>query len=329
MEIARGIHRIVAPLGERFNALYLLVGERGSLLIDTGLAPDVEGTLLPYLDSIGHPRERVRYAINTHSDFDHMGGNGALRAAIPSVVLMCGELDRPMIEDVERMIDRRYGEFAADHGMDDTDETKDFIRGVAASTPVDIGLVGGERIGLDDDWHVEVLHTPGHSWGSVSVWDPRSRALMVGDAVLWNAVLLGNGDPAFPPTYRYLSTYVASAARLEGMAAELLLTSHYPVRRGPEVAEFLAETRAYTERVDAALAGALQARPHTLRELTEELGASMGGWPAPASAYLCYPFLGHLERMQEFGLVEALRRDDRDGILEYRWAGAGGGEGRA
>ncbi|CAN5692369.1 MBL fold metallo-hydrolase [soil metagenome] len=322
MEIAPGIHRIVAPLGERFNALYLLAGSEASLLVDTGLGPDVEGTLLPYLDSIGHPRERLRYAINTHSDFDHTGGNRALREVIPSVLLMCGELDRPMVEDIERMIGRRYGEFATDHGIDDSDETREYIRSVAPGAPVDVGLTGGERLHLGDGWRVEVLHTAGHSWGSVSLWDPRSRALIIGDAVLWNAVLLATGEAAFPPTYRYLSTYLATIARLEGLGAEWLLTSHYPVRQGPGVAEFLAESRAYTERVDAVLAEDLQVGPRTLRELTERLGPGLGEWPEAASAYLSYPLLGHLERMLEFGLVITGRRD---GLLEYRWIGTAGG----
>jgi len=322
MEIAQGIHRIVAPLGERFNALFLLVGSRASLLVDTGLDPDIEGTLLPYLDSIGHPRERLRFAINTHSDFDHTGGNRALRDAIPSILLMCGELDRPMVEDIERMINRRYGEFAADHGIDDAEETKAYIRSVAPGVPVDVGLTGGERLHLGDGWLVEVLHTAGHSWGSVSVWDPRSRALIVGDGVLWNAVLLASGEPAFPPTYRYLSTYQATIARMEGLDADWLLTSHYPVRQGAGVAEFLAESRTYTERVDAALAAELEAGPRTLRELTERLGPGLGGWPEAASIYLAYPLLGHLERMVEFGRVTTGRRD---GLLEYRWVGATGG----
>jgi glyoxylase-like metal-dependent hydrolase (beta-lactamase superfamily II) len=295
----------VAPLGERFNALYLLTGADRALLVDTGLAADPEGTLVPYLDGLGLPHDRLRYAINTHSDFDHTGGNRSIKSLFPSVVLACGELDRPMIDDLERMIERRYGEFAGPHGLDDTDATKEFIRQNAGDTPVDLGLTGGERIHLGDGWSVEVLHTPGHSWGSVSVWDARSRALVIGDAVLWNAVLLSDGNPAFPPTYRYTSTYLATIQRLQGMDIDLLLTSHYQVQQGSDVAEFLAESRAFVDRVDSELVTELGRGQRTLMQLTEALGPRLGTWPEGASQYLCYPLLGNLERLAEFGRVVA------------------------
>jgi glyoxylase-like metal-dependent hydrolase (beta-lactamase superfamily II) len=319
MEIAPGIHRIVAPLGERSNALYLLSGDHAALLVDTGVAGDIAGTVLPAMNVAGIAPEHVRVVIDTHSDVDHMGDNAGVRAHLPDAVLCCGELDRPMVEDVERMIAERYGEFAADHHIDDTDETKAWFRSVAASVPVDIGLVGGERIRLGADWVVEVLHTPGHSWGSVSIWDPRSRSVIVGDAVLGSAVPLSDGTAAFPPTYRYLEPYLATIGALEDLDAQRLLTSHYPVAEGAAVAGFLAESRAFTERLDAALRSELARGPRTLEALTQALGREVGTWPDAASPYLCYPLLGHLERSVAAGAVRVGRRDGR---LEYGLAGA-------
>jgi len=36
-EVAHGIHRVEAPLGDRYVCLYLLAGEEAALLVDTGL----------------------------------------------------------------------------------------------------------------------------------------------------------------------------------------------------------------------------------------------------------------------------------------------------
>ena len=78
MEIAHGIHRIEAPLGERFIAIYLLIGDRASLLVDTGIASSIADAVLPYMASQGIAPEKIRYVVSTHCDFDHVGGTPQL-----------------------------------------------------------------------------------------------------------------------------------------------------------------------------------------------------------------------------------------------------------
>ena len=101
-EVARGIHRIEAPLGDRFVACYLVLGRETALLVDTGVATMPSGSILPYAEAIGLPPERIRWAVVTHADVDHMGGDAALAAAVPGVTLIAHEADRVLIEDVGR-----------------------------------------------------------------------------------------------------------------------------------------------------------------------------------------------------------------------------------
>ena len=51
-EIAPGLHRIEAPLGERFVACYLITGGRAAVLFDTGVAATPGNDLFfqPHLD---------------------------------------------------------------------------------------------------------------------------------------------------------------------------------------------------------------------------------------------------------------------------------------
>ena len=317
MEIAPGIHRIEAPLGDRFVAVYLLVGADDALLIDTGMDDTPRTYIAPYLDAINVPLSKIRYVLTSHADFDHTAGNASLRELVPDALLLCHALDQPMVEDIDVMIRDRYGEFAADHGIDETDETKAFIRANSRHVPVNVTVQGGETIRLGADWQVEVLHTPGHSRGHLSIYDPRNNNLIICDATLWNAVLRKNGTPAFPPTYRYVETYVASMNRFRAMRVVQLLTSHYPLYRGAGVAEFLAESRAYVDRVDQALLDELggTAIPLTMRELCTVLGPKLGEWPAEASIYLVNPFQGHLERLVQYGTVRTGRRD---GLMTYQ-----------
>lgn len=316
MEVAPRIHRIEAPFMGRFVCLYLLTGDRHALLIDTGTDAMPQQVLAPYLKRIGLDPARIRYVLNSHCDFDHVAGNGAVRELCPDAVFMCHALDRAMTEDIEAMIRDRYCEFEADHGISDGDEAKQFVRANSRTIPMDLLLRGGESLRLGEDWWVEVLHTPGHSHGHVSVLDESSRSLILCDATLYNAVLLADGKPAFPPTYRYVDTYVATMERFMGLQVEALLTSHYPVYRGTAVAEFLGESRAFVDRVDAALARELQGGTRTLKELTESLSPRLGEWPETSAPFLAYPLLGHLERMVQYGLAQTGRRDGR---LTYRW----------
>lgn len=317
MEIAPGIHRIEAPLGERFVAVYLLVEKDDALLIDTGMDDTPQRYIAPYLDQIGVAPNRIRYVLTSHADFDHTAGNRSLQEMAPGALFLCHALDQAMVEDIELMITDRYGEFAADHGIDETEESKQFIRNSSRHVPVNVTVSGGETIRLGSQWQVEVLHAPGHSRGHLSVYDARSQTLIICDATLGNAVLFKNGNPAFPPTYRYVDTYVATMNRFRGMAVKTLLTSHYPIYTGAGVAEFLAESRAYVDRVDQALLTAIAgaATPPTMRELCTTLGPQLGEWPDAASIYLVNPFQGHLERLVQYGVVTTERRD---GLMTYQ-----------
>lgn len=315
MQIAPGIHRIEAPLGERFVAMHLLVGDDCALLFDTGMDRMPYDYVLPYLDQIGISPTQIHYVLTSHADFDHTAGNASMKEIAPGAIFLCHALDQAMIEDVETLIRDRYSEFEADHGLGETDKSKAYIREQSRHVPVDIALTGGEKIRLGADWQVEVLHTPGHSRGHVTIWDPRSATLIICDATLYNAVLFKNGKPAFPPTYRYVDAYVATMNRFAGIPAQTMLTSHYPIYRGVQIAEFIAESRAYVERVEQTILQALaDGEPRTMRQLIEQTARSLGEWPESASIYLMHPFAGHLERLVQYGVLKTGRRD---GLLTY------------
>jgi glyoxylase-like metal-dependent hydrolase (beta-lactamase superfamily II) len=316
MEIRPGLHRIPAPLGERFVALYLLLGTEHGLLIDTGIRESVTDTLLPYLAAQGIGVDRITWAITTHCDFDHTGGSGAVRAVAPHVLFLAHADDRAMTEDVEALIEGRYGEFRDTDGFDDPPELTAHIREVTQLVGVDRAVTHGEELDLGGRT-VRILHVPGHSPGHLAVHDAANGALLIGDATLGATVMTSDGRPAFPPTYRDVDPYLASISLFESLAPELLLTAHYPVYEGDGVGEFLRESRAYVARVDEVVLQELERRsaPVATLDLVHATAGRLGAWGAAASEYLIFPMTGNLERLEAQGRV----RSDRSGSLRT-WA---------
>ncbi len=323
MEVAPGIHRIEVPLGERvlclYLCLYLLAGEERALLVDTGQDSTPREHLLPALSSLGLGPRQIRYVLITHSDWDHQGGNVSIRELAPYALLMCHELDRPLIESIDWLIDRRYGEFWKEHRIGEAEDTKAWIRkNNRSETLIDVTLAGGEEILLGEDWRVQVWHVPGHSTGHLSIYDPKSRAAIIADAALWNCVPTRDGKPSLPPTYRYVEAYLSTLRFFEHMPIKTLLTSHYPVLEGPAVAEFLTESRAFADRLEFLLRHELTntSGARTTRDLVDTLSSGLGSWPAEAGIYLVYPLVGHLERLLKFGIIEKV---SANGIAAWKW----------
>ncbi len=321
LEVADGIHRIEAPLGERYVACYLVVGAETALLLDTGVAASPLGSILPYARGIGLDPGRIRWAVASHCDVDHMGGDAAFMAAVPGATLVAHAADQALIEDVERIVEQRYREFAADHAIDIDGGMVAWCHDVAQAAPVGLALGGPAWVDLGDR-RVELLPTPGHSPGSLSVWDERTRAALTSDAVLGSTLHLADGRPAFPPTYRHPGPYRATIAELERRDPAWLLTAHEPVMDRAAGRAFLAQSREFADRLEAEALEALQERPRTTWELIEVLAPRVGPWDRPAWVFLANGLVGHLEELAEQGVIERLPGQP------VRWRSKQGGGGR-
>jgi glyoxylase-like metal-dependent hydrolase (beta-lactamase superfamily II) len=318
MEIAPGIHRIKCLFGVgRMVYVHLLIGDDAAMLVDTGCAHNPAQEILPYMESIGFDPQRLTYILISHSDIDHQGGNAPMKVAAPQAILMCHNLDRPWVEDTEALIRGRYSQFESDHGIGYGEAGKQGIRAGCLSRPLDMTLTGGESFRLSRDWTVEAVHTPGHTWGHTALYDPRSRTLISGEATMWNAILDDQWQPAMPPTYCYVDTYLATQDRLLSMEIDLLASAHWPLQSGAAVAEFISESRNYCLHVEGALLGfARRSGGFTLRQAVETVGPTLGRWPAAANQDFSYGMAGNLESLTKRGLLLVDR--DQDGMVVWR-----------
>ena len=108
------------------------------------------------------------FIINTHGHVDHIGANNKVRARYPEAALCIHALDAPMLgrpsTNLSFFVGGSYKSVAADRLLEDGDEL-----------PLD-GIV------------LKVLHTPGHTPGSISLHAARQHVCFTGDLLFAGSV---------------------------------------------------------------------------------------------------------------------------------------------
>ena len=199
------------------DANLLLVHGRQPALVDSGFVGHADETAAWVRAHAGH----VALVVNTHWHSDHVGGNALLQAAGAGIAASAPD--------------------AAGHrpprpGLLPSGVPRPARRPYTVDEPLDDGQV--LRLG-DADW--QVVRTPGHTPGHLSLWQPEERLLVVGDAlsdydVGWVNLALDGPDAA--------ATALASLHRLVDLAPRVLLPAHGPIPADPGAALAAALRRA-------------------------------------------------------------------------------------
>jgi glyoxylase-like metal-dependent hydrolase (beta-lactamase superfamily II) len=217
---------------DRFVYSYVIAGETITL-IDTGVAGS-ENAIFSYLRSIGRDPREITLIILTHSHPDHIGAAKAIRDQTGCTV-MAHPAVRGWIEDVEIQNRER--------------PVPGFSSLVGGSVTVDHELEDGDVIDPDGTGtnEIQVLHTPGHSAGSLSLLLPAEGALFSGDAIPVYGDL---------PVYDYAGRSARSVKRLRAIRnLRVLLSAWDEPRTGDAVYEQMDRALAYLqESHDAVLA---------------------------------------------------------------------------
>lgn len=312
MEIAANIHRIPCTFGgTRVVFVHLLIGTESSMLVDTACAHNPQQDILPYMEKIGFDPKDLTYIMISHSDLDHQGGNQPMKDAAPQALVMCHKLDLAWVESTDALIKGRYMQFDEPHGFITPDEAIAEIHADTLSSPIDMTLEGGETFRLSPDWYLEAIHTPGHTWGHLAIYDPDSQTMIAGEAALWNAILDVDWKPVLPPTYCYVDTYLATLDRLISMDIEIFSPAHWRLQKGSDVGDFLRESRNYCLHVERKLLDfAKSYGTFTLKEAIQEVGPAVSSWGEDGNGLLTFPFNGNLQSLVQRGQLIQERNED-------------------
>jgi glyoxylase-like metal-dependent hydrolase (beta-lactamase superfamily II) len=232
-QVASGVYRLGS---ERVN--FYFVEEAGRVtIVDAGLSGYWE-QLEPGLAQIGRGLGDVVAVVLTHAHSDHTGIAGRLHERGLPVLLHPDdhELLKTGKEPWKRegsalsvlAHPRAYGFFGH------------MVRNGALKPPhIDdpVPIADGDE--LDVPGRPRVVHTPGHTPGHCALYFERQRVLFAGDLICtWHPVLGRLGPQVMPAAFNVSSEQsLASLARIEGLAADVVLPGHgEPWADGPAAA---------------------------------------------------------------------------------------------
>jgi hydroxyacylglutathione hydrolase len=139
--------------------VYTMIGEHHVFIIDTYLGPSY---LEPVLDSLKDFRKnRKTVVINTHYDWDHIWGN----SAFPQGLFIAHEEFPKQLEL---------------HFEEQLKTNQEYVRD-NITIPIPNITFSHKMTFIGEG--IEIFHSPGHTSDSISIYDAKDEALIVGDNV--------------------------------------------------------------------------------------------------------------------------------------------------
>lgn len=193
-----------------------LVGEPDGLTLIDAAHPWSANLIVGAIELIGRPLRRI---VVTHGHPDHAGAAAEL-AAKTGAVVMAHEAEFPYLQGKRSM--------AHDDGYWLSSLLLRSAKGVGALDPPPIEhlqpIADGELVG-----RLQVVYTPGHTPGSISLWAETEKAIFCGDNIVYFLNALRLGMPMFTLD---LEKQNKSLQRYAELPAQLLLSGHGPAYSG-------------------------------------------------------------------------------------------------
>jgi len=323
MQVVPGIHQLRLPvpgLGDLLavNA-YLIEGENGCLLVDTGWnTHQTYSALERQLAEIGLTTDDVNLIVITHFHPDHYGLAGRLVETSGAKVALHG-IEKAFIDarylKMDRLLDQTANMLRF-HGVPETElprlqKASLGVRQYVAPINPDVTLDGGENITFGG-FHFQVIWTPGHSPGHICLHDSEKKLLISGDHVL---------PSTFPNVGLHpqsgddpLGHYLRSLDVVEALNVDLVLPAHEQVFTN--LGERISEIRQHHHSRRSAISQVLENGPKTAYEVSRQIPWILNGvtksfeeLPALDKRLAVMSALAHLEPLCSSGQAERIAGD--------------------
>lgn len=237
MQITRHVHAIKIPFTlignsgeriERFVHSYLIYG-RDVCLVDCGVAAS-ENIIFDHMKATGRDPNKISLIVQTHSHADHTGSTPAIKKLTGCKVAA----HRDAVEWIEHL--DIQAKIRPVPGFEN-------ISG--GPVKVDEILEDGDIIELDDVLSLKVMHTPGHSKGSISLILLPDNVLFTGDAL----PLVGD-----IPIYEDVEQVLSSLRRVKDIDnIEALLSSWDDLVKGEDAYRYIDDCIDHVHRIHEAV----------------------------------------------------------------------------
>jgi glyoxylase-like metal-dependent hydrolase (beta-lactamase superfamily II) len=217
-EVLPGLYQVRT----RGSRAYLAVDGKDITLIDTG-GPGSGRVVLQAVKELGRSPDDIRDVLITHSHIDHVGGLPEVQKEIPA---------------------RTAVHFAEAHHIDSDEPLPNpfmhpllarltsgyLLRNDPGRARVDLHLNDGDELPVFGG--LRIVHAPGHTAGSISLYFPERGLLIVGDAMQYKFGRLMLPSRLFTQDLAIASESVQKLARLD---FETLCFSHFrPILEGAD-----------------------------------------------------------------------------------------------
>jgi hydroxyacylglutathione hydrolase len=269
---------------ERFAFVYFVFGDRVHL-IDSGVA-GAETIIFDYIQQQGRAPEDIATLIITHAHPDHIGSARNLKKESGCTVV-AHALEQNWIEDTDLQFANR--------------PVPGFHTLVAGPLGVDKLVAGGEMLELEKGLTCKIIHTSGHSPGSISLHFAEDKSLFTADALI---------SPGDLPIYDNIADSLASIKALQEITdVETLFSSWEPPLQGREkIRGRMEESLDYLNRIHAAVVNSSAGeKPQDIMELCQEVVKTLGLPAFAVNPLVATAFASSLAAEQNKNLTSKLR----------------------
>ncbi|MFC0213465.1 MBL fold metallo-hydrolase [Paenibacillus chartarius] len=247
MKIAPGVHMLELEIdgfgGKSVLCPTLIQDENGAVLIDTGM-PGSLPLIHAAMRKDGVDPASLQAIVVTHQDFDHIGSlPDLIGQSGSSLTVYAHELDRPYIEGKLPLIKTTPERMAPvlERFPDEVRRQALAMFSQPPKAPVTDTVADGDELPYGGG--IQVIHTPGHTDGHISLYVKRSKTLIAADAML---IVNGALHRPVPQTTLDMEEAMRSLHKLAKLDIEAIVCYHGGLiaeGAGQQLRQLIAESR--------------------------------------------------------------------------------------